>query len=169
MDSVTVHIMMRTRESSADVSISFQSNPYAYVLYDSIWAVALTINKSLSVLNERNLSLINIYPGTGIEIGNVLDEQLSRLSFQGATAGWLEFNHSAAAVQTSCSKNSSIPERTSSADRTVHVLSFTESTFLEQKCISYRNNSKYYIQSYVHNIPTYTDSAYVISGCFALL
>ena len=104
----------------------------------------------------------------GLRLGMCLmSMQLSRLSFQGATAGWLEFNHSAAAVQTSCSRNSSIPERTSSADRT--VLSFTESTFLEQKCVSYRNNSEYYIQSYVHNIPSYTDSAYVISGCFALL
>jgi gamma-aminobutyric acid type B receptor len=76
------------------------SNPYARVLYDSIWAVALTINRSLSVLNERNLSLTNIHQGTGIEIMDVLEEQLSQLSFQGAT-GWLNFSHSAAAVQTS--------------------------------------------------------------------
>ena len=31
---------------------------------------------------------------------NVLEEQLSQLSFQGAT-GWLNFSHSAAAAQTS--------------------------------------------------------------------
>ena len=84
-------------KSSVELNVSLQSNPYANVLYDSIWAVALTINRSLSVLNERNLSLANINQNTGIEIMN--EEQLSQLSFQGAT-GWLNFSHSAAAVQT---------------------------------------------------------------------
>ena len=87
-------------KSSLELNISLQSNPYANVLYDSIWALALTINRSLSVLNERNLSLTNIHQDTGIEIMDVLEEQLSQLSFQGAT-GWLNFSHSAAAVQTS--------------------------------------------------------------------
>ena len=87
-------------KSSVELNVSLQSNPYANVLYDSIWAVALTINRSLSVLNERNLSLTNIHQDTGIEIMDVLEEQLSQLSFQGAT-GWLNFSHSAAAAQTS--------------------------------------------------------------------
>ena len=87
-------------KSSSELNVSLQSNPYANVLYDSIWAVALTTNRSLSALNERNLSLTDIHQGTGIEIRNVLEEQLSRLSFQGAT-GLLNFSHSAAAVQTS--------------------------------------------------------------------
>ena len=87
-------------KSSVELNISLQSNPYANVLYDSIWAIALTINRSLSVLNERNLSLANINQDTGIEIMDVLGEQLSQLSFQGST-GWLNFSHSAAAVQTS--------------------------------------------------------------------
>ena len=88
-------------KSSSKRNFSLLSiNRYANVLYDSIWAVALTINRSLSVLNERNLSLTNIHQDTGIEIMDVLEEQLSQLSFQGAT-GWLNFSHSAAAVQTS--------------------------------------------------------------------
>ena len=87
-------------KSSVELNVSLQSNPYANVLYDSIWAVALTINRSLSVLNERNLSLTNIHQDTGTEIMNLLEEQLSQLSFQGAT-GWLNFSHSAAAAQTS--------------------------------------------------------------------
>ena len=87
-------------KSSTELNVSLQSNPYANILYDSIWAVALTINRSLSVLNERNLSLANIHQDTGIEIMTVLEDQLSQLLFQGAT-GWLNFSHSAAAVQTS--------------------------------------------------------------------
>ena len=85
-----------------ELNVSLQNNPYAKfnVLYDSIWAVALTINRSLSVLNERNLSLTNIHQDSGIEIMDVLEEQLSQLSFQGAT-GWLNFSHSAAAAQIS--------------------------------------------------------------------
>ena len=63
--------------SSAQLNISLQSNPYANVLYDScIWAVALTINRSLRALDERNLSLTNIHHDldAGIEIRNVLEE-----------------------------------------------------------------------------------------------
>ena len=85
---------------SMELNVSLQSNPYSNVLYDSIWAIALTINRSLSVLNKRNLTLANINQDTSIEIMNVLEEQLSQLSFQGTT-GWLNFSHSAAAVQTS--------------------------------------------------------------------
>ena len=52
--------LQELEKSSTELNVSLQSNPYANVLYDSIWAVALTINRSLSVLNERNLSLANI-------------------------------------------------------------------------------------------------------------
>ena len=92
----------KLEKSSVELNFSLQSNPYAKcnVLYDSIWAVALTINRSLSVLNERNLSLTNIHQDTGIEIIDVLEEFFSQLSFQGAT-GWINFSHSAAAAQTS--------------------------------------------------------------------
>ena len=87
-------------KSSAQLNISLERNSYANVLYDSIWAFALTINTSLCVLNERNLSLTNTNQDTRNEITDVLEEQLSQLSFRGTT-GWLNFSHSAAAVQTS--------------------------------------------------------------------
>ena len=99
-DSYSTYYDEELEKSLADANISFQINPYANVLYDSIWAVALTINGSLSALNTRNLSLLKIHQGPGIEIRNVLEELLSRLSFQGAT-GWLNFSHSAAVIQTS--------------------------------------------------------------------
>ena len=87
-------------KSSANLNISLQSNPYADVLYDCIWAIALTINRSLPVFNERNLSLAKINKDKRNVIMDLLEEQLSQLSFRGTT-GWLNFSHSAAAVQTS--------------------------------------------------------------------
>ena len=87
-------------KSSAELNVSLPSNPYANVLYDSIWAIALAINRSLPKLYERNLFLANINRDTGNDIMDVLNEQLSQLSFQGAT-GWLNFSYSASAVQTS--------------------------------------------------------------------
>ena len=93
------HEQLGNSSSKQNFSL-LSTNLYANVLYDSIWTLALTINRSLSVLNERNLSLTNIHQDTGIEIMDVLEEQLSQLSFQGAT-GWLNFSHSAAAIKTS--------------------------------------------------------------------
>ena len=85
---------------SIELNTSFQGNVYANVLYDSIWAIGLTINRSVSVLNERNLSLGNVCnQSIRNETMLVLHEQLSQLSFQGTT-GWLNFSHSVALLQT---------------------------------------------------------------------
>ena len=83
-------------ESATELNLSLQSNPYADVLYDSIWAFALTLNESLSTLKARNLSLANIRHAKR-KIMDVLEEQLSELSFQGAT-GLLNFSQSAPSV-----------------------------------------------------------------------
>ena len=86
-------------EAVAELNTTLQSNPYANVLYDSVWALVLTLNRSLSKLNERNLSLANISQARG-EIFDVLEEQLSELSFHGAT-GFLNFSREKAALNTS--------------------------------------------------------------------
>ena len=87
------------RESATELNVSLQSNPYANVLYDSIWAFALTLNGSVNTLMVRNLSLASI-SNTKREIMNVFEEQLSKLSFQGST-GLLNFSLGAAALQIS--------------------------------------------------------------------
>ena len=89
-------------KSAKELNVSLQNNPYASVLYDSIWAIALAINRSLGILNERNLSFVNNMCHTKFdsEIGSILEEQLSELSFQGAT-GFLNFSQRAAVVITS--------------------------------------------------------------------
>ena len=88
--------LQKLYQLSEQLAYDLQSNPYANVLYDSVWALALTLNRSLSILNERNLSLANISQARG-EIFDVMDEQLSELSFHGAT-GFLNFSHDRAAV-----------------------------------------------------------------------
>ena len=74
-------------QSSIELNYSLDSNPYASVLYDSIWAVALALNGSLSVLNKN----------TKKEMKDIIEQQLYELSFQGAT-GYLNFSQPRAAT-----------------------------------------------------------------------
>ena len=55
-----------------------------------MWAIALAVNNSLPVLENRNLSIDNYTIGQH-EITDVIEEQMANLSFQGA-GGWVEFN-----------------------------------------------------------------------------
>ena len=59
-------------------------------LYNQLWAIALAVNNSLPVLENRNLSIDNYTIGQH-EITDVIEEQMANLSFQGA-GGWVEFN-----------------------------------------------------------------------------
>ena len=58
--------------------------------YDEVWALALALNKSLVVLESRNLSIDSYMIGQR-EITNVIEESLANLSFQGA-GGRVKFN-----------------------------------------------------------------------------
>ena len=89
--------LVELEKSTQELNISLQNNPYASVLYDSIWAIALTLNRSIGILNFVN----NLYHTKfNSEIGSILEEQLSELSFQGAT-GFLNFSRRAAIILTS--------------------------------------------------------------------
>ena len=81
-----------------ELNATLQTNPYSNILYDSIWAFAISLNRSLNVLKRNNLSLANTGHSKG-EILEILGEQLSELSFHGAS-GFLDFNSNAAALQT---------------------------------------------------------------------
>ena len=63
---------------------------FANTWYDQVWAIALAVNNSLPVLENRNLSIDNYTIGQP-EITDVIEEQMANLSFQGA-GGWVEFN-----------------------------------------------------------------------------
>ena len=63
---------------------------FARYLYDEVWALALAMNNSLPVLENRNLSIDNYTIGQP-EITTVIEEEMAKLSFQGA-GGFVEFN-----------------------------------------------------------------------------
>ena len=63
---------------------------YSNLLYDQVWAFALAMNNSLPVLENRNLSLDNYTIGQ-LEITKVIEEQMAKLNFQGAS-GNIKFN-----------------------------------------------------------------------------
>ena len=81
----------------------FSEEIHMQMYYDSVWAIACALNRSLRILQERNLSLSSINIRTNQsharnDIMNVLEEQLSQFSFQGST-GLLNFSHRTAATQ----------------------------------------------------------------------
>ena len=72
-----------------NVSIS-EDLLYSNLLYDQVWAFALAMNNSLSVLAKRNLSIDNYTIGQN-QITKIIEEQMGRLRFQGAS-GFIEFD-----------------------------------------------------------------------------
>ena len=59
-------------------------------LYDQVWSLALALNRSLPILEKRNLSIDNYGIGQH-SITAIIEEQMANLSFQGA-GGWVNFN-----------------------------------------------------------------------------
>ena len=59
-------------------------------LYDQVWSLVLALNKSLPILNDRNLS-IDSYTIGQPTITGIIEDQMANLSFQGA-GGWVKFN-----------------------------------------------------------------------------
>ena len=62
----------------------------ASYLYDQVWAIALAVNNSFPVLENKKISFDNYTIGQH-EITDVIEEQIAKLKFQGAS-GWIEFN-----------------------------------------------------------------------------
>ena len=69
---------------------NLSTSSFARYWYDQVWAIALAINNSLPVLEHRNLS-IDEYTIGQPEITAVIEEEMAKLSFQGA-GGLVEFN-----------------------------------------------------------------------------
>ena len=80
-----LELVKRTYNNSELKPISF-----AKYWYDQIWGLALAVNNSLPILKNRNLSIDNYTIGQN-GITAVIEEQMSKLSFQGA-GGWVDFN-----------------------------------------------------------------------------
>ena len=69
---------------------SLNTSSFARYWYDQVWAIALAINNSLPVLEHRNLSIVEYTIGQP-EVTAVIEEEMAKLSFQGA-GGLVEFN-----------------------------------------------------------------------------
>ena len=76
----------RFEEMANGTSMILHSNPYANVLYDSIWAHVLAVNYSLPLLQATNAFSTNGFT-------RVVANQLSRLTFPG-TLGLIQFDSS---------------------------------------------------------------------------
>ena len=63
---------------------------YSSLMHDQVWAIALAINNSFPELETRNLSIDN-YTFGQVDITNVIEEQMSRVNFEGAS-GDIMFN-----------------------------------------------------------------------------
>ena len=89
--------LQELEKAATEHNVTLHSNLYANVLHDSIWAFAISLNRSLSILKRKNLSLANVSYAKS-EILEILGEQLSELSFHGAT-GLLNFSLKNSALQ----------------------------------------------------------------------
>ena len=81
-------------QTSLELNRFLQSNPYANVLYDSIWALAIALNRSLSILEESNVSLADITTKRR-EILEIVECQVTGVIFQGTTS-FLNFSQKTA-------------------------------------------------------------------------
>ena len=87
--------LKQLEQTSLNQNRSLQSNPYANVLYDSIWAIAIALNRSLSILEDNNFLFTNNGNEQRRKILALMDDCLKDLSFQGAT-GFLNFSQKTA-------------------------------------------------------------------------
>lgn len=89
--------LKQLEKSASRLNLSLQSNLYASVLYDAVWAFAIALNRSLCALKERNITIPDISRSQRSEIMDVLDDQMSQLTLKGVT-GLLNFSQKTATV-----------------------------------------------------------------------
>ena len=52
-------------------------------VYDAVWTIALALNSSISILEERGLGRLEDFTYESVEISDVLTEAIAKLSFEG--------------------------------------------------------------------------------------
>ena len=82
--------------AATKLNVTLNSNPYASVLYDAVWAFAVTLNRSQSVLRKKKISFMDMSSRRG-EIIDMLEDQMSQLTLQGVT-GFLNFSQKTATL-----------------------------------------------------------------------
>ena len=67
-----------------------EQQPWAYPMYDEVWAIALALNKSLPDLEEKGLTLADYHFGNKL-VTQIVEDHLAALSFEGAV-GHISFD-----------------------------------------------------------------------------
>ena len=52
-------------------------------MYDAIWTIALALNSSISILEDRGLGRLENFTYDSVEMANVFTEAVANVSFQG--------------------------------------------------------------------------------------
>ena len=59
-------------------------------MYDAVWTIALALNSSISILEERGLGKLEDFTYESVEMADVFTEAIANLSFQGISVS--EYN-----------------------------------------------------------------------------
>ena len=52
-------------------------------VYDAVWTIALALNSSISILEDRQLGRLEDFTYDSVEMANVFTEAVANVSFQG--------------------------------------------------------------------------------------
>ena len=52
-------------------------------IYDAVWTIALALNLSISILEDRGLGRLEDFTYDSVEMANVFTEAVANVSFQG--------------------------------------------------------------------------------------
>ena len=74
---------LKTQNKSGLVKTDIFLN-YGYV-YDAMWTIALTLNSSISILEDRGLGRLEDFTYDSVEMANVFTEAVTNVSFEGIT------------------------------------------------------------------------------------
>ena len=60
-------------------------------VYDAVWTIALALNSSISILEERGLGRLEdfTYGPESLEMANVLTETIANVSFEGISVSFI--------------------------------------------------------------------------------
>ena len=75
---------MRLQQRGEEINMSLKCNEFAYAFYDAVWAMALSINKTVPLMNETLKDMLQDEKSKSSLFTNIR-EQFYNLEFQGAT------------------------------------------------------------------------------------
>ena len=57
-------------------------------VYDAVWTIALALNSSISILEERGLGRLEDFTYDSVEMADVFSEAIRNLSFEGISVSY---------------------------------------------------------------------------------